>query len=147
MPDETKCGPFSAKQVKTLNDWTRTDPALRADFLYTDNVPTASRPGFGNLLCRLNSYTIAVRVTSDYTITDDDTVILASSDSGNITVTLPEVTNNRYLWVKKITTSTNTITIQPQGSALVDLNTCLIISSSDLQSYTLYADGSNWWII
>lgn len=85
---------------------------------------------------------------SPYTVTADDHVILCDDTSGNITVNLPTASgiDNRLYVIKKTNSSTNTITIDPNGSETIDGSaTFLMYDFGD--SVRILSDGTNWHII
>jgi len=86
--------------------------------------------------------------TANYTAAATDDVILANATSGNIVVTLAAasgLTGHVYR-IKKIDSSTNTVTITPNGSNKID-NASTVVMSVQYQSYEIVSDGSNWWVV
>lgn len=86
--------------------------------------------------------------TSNYTITNNDTVVFANATSGNVTITLPAASGSAgyRFYVKRTDNSSNTCTVARSGSDTIDGQTSLTL---DLQ-YTclsLVSDGSAWYII
>lgn len=86
--------------------------------------------------------------SSNYTITTSDTVILADATSGSINITLPTASgaSSYRFFVKKIDTSTNTVTILRQGSDTIDGGTSALIQVAYV-SVTVVSNGSNWYVI
>lgn len=87
-------------------------------------------------------------VTANATLTDISglVTILADATSGNITVTLPTaVSNNAAFNVKKIDTSTNTVTIEAYSTETIDgaLNVTIYDDDDFVQ---VQSDNSNWVI-
>lgn len=77
----------------------------------------------------------------------DDFVILADASGGAITLTLPAVAKaaEAYMTVKKVNAA-NTVTIDGYGSETIDgaANKAL---TTQWSSYTLYCDGTGWFIL
>lgn len=85
--------------------------------------------------------------TTTYTAAVGDLVRCDPSGGGFI-VNLPTAVGNLNtgLVVKNVTSSTNTITITPNGGQTIDGDANFVISIGR-QSITLASDGSNWVII
>ena len=94
--------------------------------------------------------TLSIRAVSSLHFADlCDTVIIANSDSGVFSIVLPEpsgATVGKTYYIKKVDSSSNAITIEPSGSATIDGQTNLDITTQ-YDSYTVISDGSSWWII
>ena len=86
-----------------------------------------------------------VTKTSNYTASNGDCV-LADASSGAITVTLPSPSSNAIVNVKKIDSSTNAVTVEPNGSETIDGSSSKTIDTQ-YESYTFISDGTNWYII
>lgn len=83
---------------------------------------------------------------SPYTAgTSDETIILVDTSSGAVTVTLPAATDNanRIFIIKKISSDSNQITLDPNASETIDGFTTIVFAGQ-YTSYTLNCDGSNW---
>lgn len=87
-------------------------------------------------------------VTATDTMATRDEIIFADATNGSITLTLPNVSTavRREYHIKKIDSSANTVTIQPQGSETIDGNDCYIITSGNT-SIRLYSTGNNYFLI
>jgi len=85
---------------------------------------------------------------SPYSPTYDDYLILCDTTSGNITVTLPDPTNNSgKMYVIKKTQSTNSITINAgDGSILIDDATSHTSNAKNGYDQVI-SDGSQYWIL
>jgi len=83
-------------------------------------------------------------IDENYETTSSDEYLLCDASSGNITITL---TNNaeQLLIIKKIDSSTNTVTISP-SSGTIDGQSSIILSNQ-YDVYRLICDGTNWWIV
>jgi len=93
---------------------------------------------------------VITKTTNDspYTTTLDDDTILCNAIDGPITINLPTavgISGKKYV-IKKIDSSTNDITIDPNSTETIDLETTLIISGQH-DSYTIQSDNLNWRII
>lgn len=86
--------------------------------------------------------------TSNYTITNTDTVVFADATSANVTITLPAasgVAGYRF-YIKRVDGSAHTVTVARSGSDTIDGAASFTL---DLQ-YTAIAvisNGSNWYIL
>ena len=93
--------------------------------------------------------TIATRsVSSHYTATGLDGAILVDASSGPVTVTIPNPSGSqgKSLYVKKIDSSSTVVTLNANGSGLIDGgNTAEVILQYDALRVTAH-DG-NWWIL
>ncbi len=86
--------------------------------------------------------------TTNYTITSNDTVIMADATSGNVTITLPTAssTSGYRFYVKRVDGSGNTVSVARSGSDTIDGATSQTLTAQ-YTSLTLVSDGSNWYII
>lgn len=84
---------------------------------------------------------------ANLTVTDGNTVVLATSGTGNVSIFLPAAADNvnRVIIVKKMD-SANTVTIDPNASETVDGNTTHPITTQ-YESVIMSCDGSNWNIV
>lgn len=83
--------------------------------------------------------------TSDYTASDNDTV-LADASGGDITITLPAPDDEIKVIIKKIDSSSNTVTVATPGSETIDGQSSLSISAQYV-SRSIVSDGSNYFIV
>lgn len=86
-------------------------------------------------------------VTTTYTITSTDDLILADASGGAFTITLPTAVGiiGREYEIKKIDTSINAITIDADGSETIDRALTFDLELVD-EVITIKTDGSNWFI-
>jgi hypothetical protein len=77
-----------------------------------------------------------------------DFVILGDCTSAAFTLSLPTAASGvgRIFFLKKVDSSANVLTVQANGSELIDGNNTFLLPSQ-YQSITLVSDGSKWWII
>lgn len=86
-------------------------------------------------------------VSSSYTASLNDAVILVDSTGGDRTVVLPAVDKSKMkrMAVKKLVAG-NKVIIDPVGAALIDNVTAYTMTTS-MASIDVVSDGSNWWTI
>ncbi|HEV2403741.1 MAG TPA: hypothetical protein VGS08_06100 [Candidatus Saccharimonadales bacterium] len=87
----------------------------------------------------------------NYTLTTSDEVILADASGGNITMTLPTAVSNTNLYqIKKIDSSSNTVTIATTSSQTIDGGSTAVIKVQYV-SVSLVAgvvsSASNWYVV
>jgi len=87
-----------------------------------------------------------ITITNNYAVVAGVTVILVDASSGPINVTLPPIAsaNGRSLYVKKIDSSANFVTVA--GDADIDGDADFDLMAED-ESIEVVADSSEWWII
>jgi len=86
--------------------------------------------------------------TSNYTATTNDGVLFGDASAGSFTFPLPgamSTIKGLELTFVKLDSSTNTITIDPDGTQTIDGASNYILYGQ-YQSVTIYCDGSNWLI-
>ena len=108
--------------------------------VYLDN--NATTPLDGRVSFAVNS------VMANYTATASDRVILCDATGNSITVSLPSASGitGRVYTIKRIDSSANTVTIDPDGSETIDGASTYSLSSQ-WDFVTIVSDGSNWVII
>lgn len=73
--------------------------------------------------------------------------VLHDATSGSITHNLPTAVGNyARITVKKIDSSANTVTVDPNGTETIDGGTTAVLRKR-WESITLISDGTNWVII
>ena len=84
-------------------------------------------------------------ITSNTTLSSHN-YILANASSGNITITLPDATTcqGRGYIIKKIDSSSNTITIDGNGSQTIDGSLTQTLSTQ-YEVIRIISDGNNWY--
>lgn len=112
------------------------------------DVEAASGDFSNNLKTSGRSHAI-VSKTSAYTATAQDEIIICNASSSPFTITLPKISDvptGLCYNIKKIDSSTNAITINPDGTETIDdsLNFSL---SGQYDAVTIISDGSEWWVI
>lgn len=87
-------------------------------------------------------------VTTTAAATSADDVILADAAAGGFTISLPaaDTMTGRRLEIKKIDSTSNAVTVDPDGVETIDGSTTMTI---DIQNTarTVISDGTAWWII
>ena len=85
-------------------------------------------------------------ISSNYTVLISDRNVNVNAIGGDITITLPAVTDVDSIGVtiKKVDPSANIVTLMPNSSELIDGN---VSDSLDepMRSKTIYSDGINYW--
>jgi hypothetical protein len=83
-------------------------------------------------------------VTTNLTLTTNNTVIIANSTAAKLTLRLPSATVNagRY-YVVKLQTGANSVVIQPPAGQTINGNPSLTLSVVGSGS-SLISDGANW---
>ena len=71
--------------------------------------------------------------------------LIVDATSGDITITLPTVTAGRLVTIKKVDSTSNTVTLTPAGSETIDGGVNAIITTQ-WTSLTLQAIDGNWFI-
>jgi len=92
--------------------------------------------------------TVVTSITSDTTLTVNDYLSLVDASSAAVTMTLPSAasTNGQQFIIKKTDSSSNTVTIDGNGSETIDGDTTLVINFQ-YDSATLVSDGTSWSIV
>ena len=89
-----------------------------------------------------------VTTTVSYTMVDIDSLILGDATAASITVTLLTAAGRegRDIYVKKIDTSDNTVTIDAEGTETLDGSTTIVLTQRNaVRGYR--SDGTNWRLI
>jgi hypothetical protein len=88
------------------------------------------------------------RVTTNYTMDLNDSIILVDATAGNVTVTLQAALQweQKRLVVKKIDASVNTVTIDANSTELIDGAATKVISTQ-YTSHEFTSQGGAIWII
>ncbi len=149
----TVCGHFipssdlpSTENVRILvGSPTRKPPVGDEKHLFFDTSNNIIYKGTGTGWSSFVPTYNVVTKTSNYTASNGD-CILADASSGAITITLPSPSNNAIVNVKKIDSSTNAVTVEPNGSETIDGSSSKTIDTQ-YESYTFISDGTNWYII
>lgn len=91
--------------------------------------------------------------TANYTVTLTDRTVLVNATSGNLVITLPtaasaySATLGGYTFiVKKVDSSTNTVTIQGNGAETIDGSNTQVLAAQWM-SYQVQSNGTSWFIV
>jgi hypothetical protein len=89
-----------------------------------------------------------VTKTTDFTLGTATDVILADASAGAITISLPAAANasGKLFWIKKIDSSANLVTVDPDGSECIDQYTSLALCERG-DAVQIVSNASQWWII
>jgi hypothetical protein len=87
-----------------------------------------------------------ITITNNYVVEQGVTVILADASASSLNVTLPPAAGSegRSLYVKKIDSSANVVTVS--GDAGIDGDSDMDLIAED-ESIEVVCDSSEWWII
>jgi hypothetical protein len=86
--------------------------------------------------------------TSTYTATITDSTILCDATTGSMTINLPAVsgvTRRQYV-IKKIDSSVNTVTIDPNASETIDGATTYVLSAQWASAH-IQTNGTAWYVL
>lgn len=86
--------------------------------------------------------------TSSYTLTSADDVILGDANSAAFTLSLPAAASNegKIFHIKKVDSTFNAITIDPNSSETVDGSTTTTVNTQN-ENLQIISDGSNWKVL
>jgi hypothetical protein len=89
-----------------------------------------------------------VTKTANYTATGTDYTILCNAVGGAFTITLPAAASSTGLLlnIKKIDTSTNTVTVDANSTELIDASLTKVLNSS-YQNITVHCNGTGWYVL
>jgi len=82
-------------------------------------------------------------VTSNYTISYEDSIILVDATIGAININLPEPLDGAIYTIKKIDSTTNMITVFPTTSSYINGGISLSITTI----IKIVSDGSGWYLL
>lgn len=86
-------------------------------------------------------------VTTTYTASALDELVLADASGGAFTVTLPRAEDGtKRLTIKRISSGVNAVTIEPQGSDTIE-GAASVTLATQWGSRTLQSNGSDAWVI
>lgn len=90
-----------------------------------------------------------VDVDADYTASfSASNVLLCDTQSGDIVVTLPDASQatNVVHYIKKVDSSSSTVTIDPTGSQTIDGALSYVVTTQ-YEVVKIICDGLNWYLI
>jgi hypothetical protein len=102
-------------------------------------------------LLKTASDTTVLTKTSNYTVTSSDrnSLIEVNATTGSLEITLPSAAtleNGFVVSIKKIDSTTNTVTIDPVGSETIDGQTTVVLANQ-YDTINLVSNGVNWLIL
>lgn len=107
---------------------------LTIDVTLTFDVPDAPSEITMNTVTRTTNYTA-----------NNEEIVLGDAGGGGITITLPSPADDVFVFIKKIDSTSNTVTIATPGSETIDGNSSLTLSAEDV-SRGITSDGTNYFI-
>jgi len=86
--------------------------------------------------------------TSDYTLTETDSIIAADASGGAFTITLPTASGiaGRQYTIKKVDPTGNAVTVAATGTETIDGASTYSLSAQ-YDAVTIVSDGTNWLIV
>lgn len=92
------------------------------------------QPAYGQMVRETNNGGVSIRKavivkTATYTATETDHTILVNATSAAVTIRLPRTQKGRVFAIKKIDSSANAVTIDPEGSQTIDGATTLVLQT------------------
>jgi trimeric autotransporter adhesin len=89
-----------------------------------------------------------VTKTSNYTATANDNTILANTQAGAVTITLPTAVgiSGKLYTIKKIDSTANVVTVNTTSSQTIDGSTSYTMNTA-YSGVNIQSDNANWWII
>lgn len=88
----------------------------------------------------------ATKVSSTYTATKSDQLILADPTAAAFTITLPPLERGRVLTIVNITATGNAVTLDPPGSTTISGSSTYTLSGTN-QSVTLHSYSDTWYAV
>lgn len=118
------------------------DKILGKPLSHTHVLADIVMPGAGNI----NSTSITT-VNGNTTLSTYST-ILVNANSGNVTITLPAAASNanQSYRIKKIDSTSNTVTVDANGSETIDGDLTVIMSFPN-SAMDIVSNGTSWYIV
>jgi len=136
-----------SKSLSTLFDrgwltYIRQKDTARKEFLTGDAAKT------GVVLTKDDQLKYTSSESSTTITAGDEDVIFANATGGDITVLLPEASENEgtSFYVKKTDASANEVIIDGTDAETIDGNLTVSITTQ-YECLKIFCDGTNWWII
>lgn len=87
------------------------------------------------------------RITASGEVQPSEDIVLVDTTAGSVTLTLPLAASVRGQWFEfKKLVAANTLTLDPAGSETID-GAATLAWTTQYQSYTVFSDGTEWWIV
>jgi hypothetical protein len=90
-------------------------------------------------------YAAVTSVSSNTTLTNGNSIVLATGGAGGITVTLPSPTSGKIFNIKKVDSGVGVITLSPPSGTIDGAASKTLTLQYD--SLTITSDGTNFFII
>jgi len=136
--------------MKAAENWT---DSAQGTYMVIQTTPKGSATAIEHL--RINDIGQVIggkanvaSISNTYTVTTNDNYLFANSSTGAFSINLPTAVGNygQYVTIKKVDSTANDITIDPNLSETIDEQPTKIINTQ-YSVLTIVADGSNWWIV
>ena len=135
----------------SMEKWARlVTERLNTSFIEIHRV--LAQVGAGALLsddANVQVVSIDSSLDTSYTV-GDDCVVLCYTGTANVTINLPtagSVTGRLYI-IKKTTTDTKTVTLDPNGTETIEgVTTFAWGASGERDTYMIVSDGTEWWFV
>ncbi len=91
--------------------------------------------------------TVHVDTASNYTITENDVMLIVDTSGGNVAIAFPPAAEiaNRWFTFKK-TSTLNVLTLNPDGAELIDNAATFAPATGALDAIQVYCDGTEFWV-
>jgi len=120
-------------------------PLQRASAVWANSIVGALNELYDNLSYSLR-FQKFVTITANYTANAFD-FILADGSSSPINITLPSATGWELVFVKKVDSTSNPVTIFPQSGSQIDLLNSYQITANKSAVLLIADTNGKWWVI
>ena len=113
---------------------------------FTDNTTSSIKSGNDGTFGNDYDFVIKSTSTTPYSASINE-AIKVDATSGNIVVDLPTAVglSGKHIFIKKMDASSNTVTLDGNGTETIDNDATYVISSKN-ESVSIMSDGANWLI-
>lgn len=130
---------------------TTNDDGTSGNIVITDGAAgniTATPNGTGQFIPVALSYTVTTKTGAATLTVAEGGIILANSNGGAFSLTLPAASGNSGLWytVKFVDSGTNAVTIDPNAAETIDGGATNAELDAQYDYLSFVCDGSNWHI-
>lgn len=145
---------FGTMATQNANNVSITGGAIQNVALTLDSIQNTP---IGNVTANVGVFTTLagtgltvsiVTKTANYTATANDNTILANTQAGAVTITLPTSVgiSGKLYTIKKIDATANIVTISTTSSQTIDGSTSYTMNTA-YSGVNIQSDNANWWII
>lgn len=139
----------TVKNISGTNTTRKATAAQLAEYV-TSSITSLSVQALNatSITGALNSVTTNVAtVSTNISLTSDHHILLVDASSGNRTITLPSssVSSGRQFFVKKIDSTSNSLTVFPVSGETIDGEPNLS-TTTQYEAFVIISDGSNWFV-